>query len=75
LRVNYPTFQSHNATLRIDYVWSSVDIASYLLTCATVDVPSIQSDHSIVILKCENFLDIKSNKRKIPKKRFSIWTK
>jgi exonuclease III len=62
LRVDYPTFRSHNATSRIDYVWSSVDIASHLLKCSTVDVPSTLTDHSIVILKCENFLNIKHNK-------------
>ncbi|CAI2197459.1 7627_t:CDS:2, partial [Funneliformis geosporum] len=51
------------------YVWSTVDIASHLLKCSTIDVPSTLSDHSIVILKCENFLDIKQNKRKIPLKK------
>ncbi|CAI2171389.1 18372_t:CDS:2, partial [Funneliformis geosporum] len=69
LRANYPTFCSHNAVSRIDYVWSSVDIASHLVKCSTVDVPSNLSDHSIVILKCENFLNIKQTKRKIPLKK------
>ncbi|CAI2172533.1 5891_t:CDS:2 [Funneliformis geosporum] len=50
LQANYPTFRSHNATLRIDYVWSTVDIASHLLQCSTVDVSTTLSDHSIVIL-------------------------
>ncbi|CAI2200894.1 427_t:CDS:2, partial [Funneliformis geosporum] len=37
--------------------------------CKTVEVTSQLTDHLIVIVKIENFLDIKHNRRNIPLKR------
>ncbi|CAI2199638.1 7193_t:CDS:1, partial [Funneliformis geosporum] len=37
--------------------------------CETVQLASTLTDHSIVILYIENFLDVKNNKRNIPLKK------
>ncbi|CAI2199452.1 8392_t:CDS:1, partial [Funneliformis geosporum] len=68
LRVNYPTFKSYNSTSQIDYVWISTEAALHLLDCKTIEVSSQLSDHMIVLIRLENFLDIKNNNRNIPMK-------
>ncbi|CAI2196487.1 19242_t:CDS:1, partial [Funneliformis geosporum] len=68
-RSNYPTYQGPMLSSRIDYVWSSVDVISNFTGCETVQLASTLTDHSIVILYIENFLDVKNNKRNIPLKK------
>ncbi|CAI2180579.1 6665_t:CDS:2 [Funneliformis geosporum] len=46
-----------------------IDIISNLTSCNIGDITPILSDHLIVILSIENFLDIKNNKRNIPLKK------
>ncbi|CAI2199250.1 9350_t:CDS:2, partial [Funneliformis geosporum] len=68
-RSDYPTHQGPMSSSRIDYVWSSVDVISNFIGCETVQLASTLTDHSIVVLYIENFLDIKNNKRNIPLKK------
>ncbi|CAI2197441.1 9520_t:CDS:1, partial [Funneliformis geosporum] len=60
---------------RIDYIWSSVDIISNFIDCEIVQLASTLTDHSIVFLYVENFLDIKNNKRNIPLKKIYDYDK
>ncbi|CAI2197294.1 11750_t:CDS:1, partial [Funneliformis geosporum] len=69
LCINYPTFNSYKSTSWIDYIWTSTIMVQHILDCKTVEVTSQLSDHLIVIVKFENFLDIKHNRRNIPLKR------
>ncbi|CAI2186354.1 1854_t:CDS:1 [Funneliformis geosporum] len=57
------------SSFRIDYVWSSVDVISNFISYKTVQLTSTLTDHAIVILYIENFLDVKNNKRNIPLKK------
>ncbi|CAI2170766.1 4801_t:CDS:2 [Funneliformis geosporum] len=64
-RSDYPTHQGLMLSSHIDYVWSSVDIISNFIDCKTVQLASTLTNHSIVILYVENFLEVKNNKRNI----------
>ena len=60
-RSDYPTHQGPISSSRIDYIWSSVDVISNLVGCETIQITSDLTDHSIVILYIDNFLDVSSN--------------
>ncbi|CAI2193025.1 6957_t:CDS:1, partial [Funneliformis geosporum] len=66
LRIAHPTHHFTKSNSRIDFIWSSGDVISNFAHCDTKDVLPFISDHSIVILKIDNFLTAKSNKRNIP---------
>ncbi|CAI2197322.1 9906_t:CDS:1, partial [Funneliformis geosporum] len=74
-RSDYPTHQGPISSSRIDYVWSSVDVISNFIGCETVQLASTLTDHYIVILYIENFLDVKNNKRNIPLKKIYDYDK
>ncbi|CAI2202135.1 5011_t:CDS:1, partial [Funneliformis geosporum] len=59
LRVAHPTHRSTKSNSRIDFIWSSGDVISNFTHCDTEDVLPFISDHSIVILKIDNFLAAK----------------
>ncbi|CAI2200770.1 14310_t:CDS:1, partial [Funneliformis geosporum] len=67
-RVNYPTFTSSSSSSRIDFVWTSTELAFNFFDCNTESVLQQISDHAIVTCTVENFLHVKNNKHNIPKK-------
>ncbi|CAI2201460.1 4972_t:CDS:1, partial [Funneliformis geosporum] len=59
LHIAHLTHHFTKLNSRIDFIWSSGNVISNFAHCDTEDVlPSI-SDHSIVILKIDNFLATK----------------
>ncbi|CAI2198535.1 11612_t:CDS:2, partial [Funneliformis geosporum] len=49
--------------------------SQHIIDCKAVEITSQLSDHLIVIVKIENFLDIKHNRRNIPLKRIFDFNK
>ncbi|CAI2196733.1 8505_t:CDS:1, partial [Funneliformis geosporum] len=68
LRTAHPTHHFTKSNSQINFIWSSGDVISNFAHCNIEDVLPSVSDHSIVILKIDNFLAAKSNKRNIPTK-------
>ncbi|CAI2198085.1 9753_t:CDS:1, partial [Funneliformis geosporum] len=67
-RADHPTHRSTKSNSRINFIWSSGDMISNFSHCDIEDVLPSVLDHSIVVLKIDNFLAAKSNKRNISAK-------